>query len=369
MSFHLCQFPVSRIERYVMAWTVPQYKRGQIDAAGCAYLSSPAFSREKEVALDIISNWRSSHSYPLHALNITLRTRAKTIDKYSIVAQRLKRLSSISSKLVRNENMKLSQMQDIGGCRAVLKLVGNVQDLVLLYEVSAAKNPKDRQELVKKYDYIASPKPDGYRSIHLVYKYRSRSPTHSVYNGHRIEIQLRSQLQHAWATAVETVSTFTGQALKSNIGTASWKRFFLLMGSAIALRESCPLVEGAPAETIHLFKEIRDLSNELKIETVLSGWSAAVDNLLPKGTASDLYLLVLDSNARAMTVTGFTKWEITKASAEYLRVETENANKPEMQAVLVSVESIDDLRSAYPNYYLDTAAFLAAVRTATKTVI
>jgi hypothetical protein len=39
-----------------------------------------------------------------------------------------------------------------------------------------------------------------------------------IYNDLKIEMQLRSQYQHAWATAVETVGTFIGQALKSSIG-------------------------------------------------------------------------------------------------------------------------------------------------------
>jgi hypothetical protein len=40
------------------------------------------------------------------------------------------------------------------------------------------------------------------------------------------EIQLRSRLQHAWATTVETVDTFTRQAIKTGGGKAEWRRFF-----------------------------------------------------------------------------------------------------------------------------------------------
>ncbi|HKX17736.1 MAG TPA: (p)ppGpp synthetase, partial [bacterium] len=72
-----------------------------------------------EAALEVINNWRSSHSYPLQALKMTLKLRAKRIDSNAIVAQRLKRLSSIATKLRRNKHMALSQMQDLGGCRAV----------------------------------------------------------------------------------------------------------------------------------------------------------------------------------------------------------------------------------------------------------
>jgi hypothetical protein len=65
------------------------------------------------------------------------------------------------------------------------------------------------------------------------------------YDGQRIEIQIRSKLQHLWATAVETAQIFTGQALKSKVKNASadWLRFFALTSSAFALREETPTVE------------------------------------------------------------------------------------------------------------------------------
>ena len=132
--------------------------------------------------------------------------------------------------------------------------VNQVDKLVAIYKESVAKNPHDRPERIETYDYIKEPKPDGYRSVHYVYKYRSKAEQNECFNGLRIEVQLRSQLQHAWATAVETVSTFTGQALKSNIGDAEWKRFFALMGSAIARREQRPVVPGTPENEYELLE-------------------------------------------------------------------------------------------------------------------
>ncbi|MBU6438396.1 MAG: hypothetical protein KGQ77_12790, partial [Betaproteobacteria bacterium] len=62
-----------------------------------------------------------------------------------------------------------------------------------------------------------------------------------AFNNQKIEVQLRTRLQHAWATAVEIVDAFTGQALKSglklNSGDPKWRRFFALMSSVIAIRE------------------------------------------------------------------------------------------------------------------------------------
>jgi ppGpp synthetase/RelA/SpoT-type nucleotidyltranferase len=346
-----------------MAWAKPQFGHGRVDAAGKALLKQEISTSEFEEVLHIINNWRSCHSYPLLTMRITLSSRAKRVNPSAIIAQRLKRLSSIRIKLFRNRNMKFSQMHDIGGCRAIMKSVPEVERLVKTYEESRAKNPKRGAEFVKAYDYIQSPKPDGYRGIHLVYKYRSSAPKHRVYNGMRIEIQLRSALQHAWATAVETVSTFTDQALKYHIGDEDWKRFFVLMGSAIAIREARPVVPGAPSDRTELKRELRSLSAKLNAEATLQGWGTAVQHIpatTPKGAAA--YLLVLDPSAKTITVEPYRRDEIPKAETDYLEEEKKIGSHPGMQVVLVSVDSITALRKAYPNYYLDTTAFVNALR-------
>ena len=93
-------------------------------------------------------------------------------------------------------------MQDVGGARAVLPTIDEVDELRALYRRSRA-----RHTLANEKDYIRNPKPSGYRGIHLVYRYQSDRS--KVYNGLQIELQLRTRTQHAWATAVETVGTFS----------------------------------------------------------------------------------------------------------------------------------------------------------------
>jgi ppGpp synthetase/RelA/SpoT-type nucleotidyltranferase len=347
-----------------MSWAIPEYTRSEVDSAGeiirrpSARLSEPD---GWDNAVAIASNWRSSHSYPLQALKMTLRNRAKLVDPKALVAQRLKRLSSIAAKLLRFEKMKLSRMQDLGGCRAVVRTVGQVDALVERYQTSLAKNPTERAEFVKKYDYIANPKSDGYRSVHFVYKYRSRAPQHQLYNGMRTEIQIRSRLQHAWATAVETVDMSTRQALKSGIGHPSWMRFFALMGSAIALREKRALVPDTPTDRATLTEELRTLASQLQIFDVLQGLVAGVDVATTIKNAHT-YLLILDAKQRLTTVQAYGVRDLSLAAADYMRVEKEHVGDRSIQAVLVSVDSMAGLRSAYPNFYLDTTVFLDAVR-------
>ena len=104
-----------------MAWAKPKYSRGSVNKAG-NLLAANHWDDKDFINIgqmfDVINNWRSSHSYPLLASRMTLTGRARGIDHRAIIAQRLKRLESINTKLRNNENMALSQMQDIGGCRA-----------------------------------------------------------------------------------------------------------------------------------------------------------------------------------------------------------------------------------------------------------
>ena len=68
----------------------------------------------------IVNNCRASHSFPLNALQMNLRNTVAAFGEAALVAQRLKRLSSIEAKLRRSHHMQLARMHDIGGCRAVL---------------------------------------------------------------------------------------------------------------------------------------------------------------------------------------------------------------------------------------------------------
>jgi len=330
-------------------------------------------SHVDEQALRIISNWRASHAFPLQIIKMMLKKRAQRTDGRALVSQRLKRLPSIRRKLVRDqtETIRLSQIQDIGGCRAVLSTISAVDRLVKLFDLGVAKNPTGRHALVgKPKNYIQEPKTDGYRGMHYVFKYKSNSPARAVWSDLRIEVQVRSQLQHAWATAVETVDTLTGQSLKfalgSNIGDPQWRRFFALMGSAMALRERRPIVPGTPSAVADLMDELRDVAYGIRAETVLTRLREAVKVLEDEHSRSGAqeYLLVLDSSDKSIRVMAFSRRELPRVEEEYLRLEKED--NPDLQVVQVSVDDIRGLRNAYPNYYLDTQAFVHALRTVTQ---
>ncbi len=111
-----------------MAWATPLYDVQDVNGAG-KMLAKADIPTVEEPFLTIINNWRSSHSYPLNTFQITLRNRAKKYEKDITVAQRIKRLESIHAKLSRHSTMRLSQMQDIAGCRVVFKNITMLRSL------------------------------------------------------------------------------------------------------------------------------------------------------------------------------------------------------------------------------------------------
>ena len=339
-----------------MKWTQPRNTRGAVDRAGRSLCE--VLCLERDSVLGVVDNWRSAHSYPLHALTMNLRRRVSSVDQGALIAQRLKRLSSIISKLSRQPRMQLCQMQDIGGCRAVVKDVHCLNALVSKFE----KGQHKCWIFKEKYDYVKRPKDDGYRSVHFVYQYSNDSDERACYNKLRIEVQLRSRMQHAWATALETVDTFTRQALKANRGSRDWQRFFTLMGHSIALREGQNAVPGAPFSKRDLLVEINDLVERLNVMETLAGWTSAVKATDRTGRGH-FFLLTLNMTERRIKIDSYAKSESELAAYQYSILEKENLDRPEIQTVLVSVDSLDALRLAYPNYYLDTSAFVELVKT------
>jgi hypothetical protein len=246
-------------------------------------------------------------------------------------------------------------MQDIGGCRAVMPRVAMVNQLATIYRQG---NPPISQK-----DYIQNPKANGYRGIHLIYRYAGSK---TEFADLKIEIQLRSVYQHAWATAVETVGFFTQQALKSNQGRVEWRRFFACMGNAIAYREKANPVPNTPSFEQGLRATLLDYVEELDAIAALRSYGQTLQRLPYFREAGDRYfILVLDPFSAELEVLGYKKSQLQKAYDDYSAKERAIKGSGK-NAVLVSVEKAEDLVGAYPSYYLDTTLFLDLVEWSIK---
>lgn len=274
---------------------------------------------------------------------------------YILVSQRLKRLTSIIYKLDLNPKMGLGGMQDIGGYRVVLKDVKDLNRLKIILE-----NQKISHKLEKINNYVEKPKISGYRSIHYIYKYSSKV---EKYNDLRVELQIRTKLQHNWATAVETVGIATKTSLKSSQGDDEWLMFFRIVSSLFAIKENLPVLdEHKYLDERELMVKCYELSNKLKVIDTLKALRVSVNRLERNNFPQGYYLLNIDIEDKMVYISRFTKNQA--ATNMYLEIEKEieqNVEDTKRAVVLVSSDSLKLLKKAYPSYFLDTSEFLRAL--------
>lgn len=334
-------------------WETPKYSQKQINKAGKIITDPNSTMQEKQNALEILNNWRSSHAYPLQVIASNLRRK----NPNAIVVQRLKRLDSIIGKLERFPEMSLYRMQDLGGCRVI---VGSIEEV---YEsVNRFKNSRVRHIFKRENDYIQHPKESGYRSYHMIYQFHSDD--NDTYNKNiLIEIQFRTQLQHIWATAVEMMGIYTKNNLKSSQGDKNILRFFTLVSSLFALRENTPVCPNTSDWADELINEIIQIDKENNIIMKLKAINQAVqiteynENFYLK---NGYYLLVLNYDEPSLNIYPFKQSNFELAANAYNKIESAFIGR--IDTVLVSVKSFDILKAAYPNYFIDIKDFLNVLK-------
>jgi putative GTP pyrophosphokinase len=333
----------------------PEVSRRKVNKAGEALIKSNSDSQEYLRALEIANQWRLAHLYPINTFQSRLRGMVKRFPD-SIVAQRLKRMPTIIDKLARHPGMQLSRMQDIGGVRAIVKDVSAVQDVVSQYETSK----RFTHILKNKKDYIAQPKPDGYRGVHMVYQYNNtlaRNEKAEIYQGLLLEVQIRTQEQHIWSTAVETMGTILKQPFKTRGGDSDWQEFFALMSSAIAVVEGTPVLDQHQSMRAYdIYKAVAEKAEKMHALELMTGYNFAAKVVLD--THQGFYNIIeLDMSDRSVSITGYPKTRYKEASTDYAALELEVKDNPAKDVVLVSAGEIKTLRQAYPNYFLDINKF------------
>ena len=254
--------------------------------------------------------------------------------------------------------MDLVRMQDIAGLRAVVRNLKDVRGLEAVYRDQS----RFGHELMKVYDYIDRPKSDGYRGVHLIYKYaNNQSKKASQYNGLMLELQLRTQQQHIWATAVETMGTFLGQALKSRQGDKKWLDFFAVTSSAFAYIEGTPLVPGYKKWSMQeTFGQVAKAEKDLNVRETIRGLSLAGNAIQTRGRGRGWFyhLIILNAETHTVSVSSYPKNALGRASIAYAAAEAQADNGAKIEPVLVAAGSLDNLKRAYPNYFLDAREFV-----------
>lgn len=348
-----------------------RYSGKQVIRAGEIFLKDPleVTSEQVDSAMDVLSYWRQEHEIPLeNALDILKEDTLKK-DRDAIFAKRMKRFASIVAKLQRFDAMKLKNMQDIGGCRVIVSSQKKLYQIVR--ELKKRPNFKNGK-LVKRYkDYIENPKDDGYRGYHLIGSFNG-----STGDQRTIELQIRTIIQHDWATALEIVDLFTGQALKSNQGKADWKRFFKLVGDHFARMDEIHLfTEKDNREQFYKYEkivneepsyaasglEIQEYESKLKVKKLLQAFAASLkiaDEQISLHKVDGYVLIRVDTSKKEVRSQLFNKSQNELAEKKYIEYEKISVKQPNLVVALVSTTAVGGIKEAYPNYFADSTDFI-----------
>lgn len=331
--------------------------------------------------VDVISYWRQLHEEPVKNALASIKSVVDKLDRDALFARRMKRIPSIYSKLDRYPRMSLYKMNDIGGCRVIVK-DRQVLNSVLrgLRALPEFKIQADGSNKIN--DYIQNPKEDGYRSVHIIGKFDDE-------NGEKrfVEVQLRTPIQHSWATAVEIVDLFTKQSLKTNQGSPEWASLFYMLGRHFTVMDRIKgFVDFQPKAQYAFYQKelkrmykaenMRDKESEvyqefrktyrcltkLNVIELFDGFANSL-NIIDREfeiANYDGYVLIT-CNVEKATTSAKIFADANTAEKAYIDEEVKYSSDESVVVAMVSTPNLTELREAYPNYFADSSVFLSSV--------
>jgi putative GTP pyrophosphokinase len=326
--------------------TFPGGSKSRVSRAGDNVRNNTATTED----LKVIEEWRAAHRGVLNTFQAILRTRTKGTTV--TVAQRHKRKNTIFDKLRRLPGMQLARMDDVAGCRLIFK---NIKELNKFRDTfhKAKFNHKRRNE-PDKYNYIKTPKDTGYRGIHDVYEYDVNSESGKNLAGLYIEIQYRTLVQHAWATAVEVVGFITESQPKFQQGDRRYEYEMALASEMLARAHEGlkgPFPEMSDRKVLEEFLKI---DKELTLLKTLRGLNQAKSEVSNKKNT-----ILIFSDKGELEVKSFR--DAPDALRALFQLEEQ---MPHSDIVLVRADSSDGVRLAFRNYFSDARDYIRLIDTA-----
>jgi putative GTP pyrophosphokinase len=321
----------------------PGGSKSRVNRAGSAVRDETA---EIEDYL-VIEEWRAAHRSVLNTFQEILRNRTR--DSNITVAQRHKRKSTIFDKLMRFPEMQLSRMDDVAGCRLIFQDIASLEKFRINFH--KARFHHKRKNESNKYDYIENPKNTGYRGIHDVYSYDVNSETGKHLKGLLVEIQYRTAVQHAWATAVEVIGFITENQPKFEKGDDRYNHAMALASEILARAyedEKGPFPEKSDIEVVQEFLE---LDAELSLMNMLRGLNTASAEVSENRNSILIFHQSGELEVR-------TYRSATEALAALFELEKE---LPGTDVVLVKADTSEEVRFAFKNYFSDAQDFIRLV--------
>lgn len=321
--------------------------KAKIDRAGLALAKGKYRDEIDFIELeDVFDEYRKAHLQPLSETTIELQQLLDNYGTQYYIAQRLKRKPQIIRKLNRL-HVRLTQLQDIGGCRIIVNTNYDVERLYeYLKEVVASQNVFT---IGRDTDYRERGRDDtGYRALHVILE---RSGCH-------LELQVRSRIQHYWAESIERTSVIYGHHLKEQEGDPLVIRYFKSLSDAFYEIEA-----GRKPSTAHKL-EIDQLRENCEKIIIESDKHKIFDSFVNEDIIKTLtekesrnrkglnnWILIFDWNAGA-----FVSWDIVgrntdEAVEAYIEYERQYPAENGFEVVLIGSSEIATVRQTHSHYF------------------
>lgn len=321
--------------------------KSKIDRAGVGLAKENYRDADEWIEYEyILDEYRKAHLQPLTETTLELQQWLTGYESDYYVAQRLKRKPQITRKLGRL-SVRLTQLQDIGGCRIIVEKNADVDRLLNFIEQRVAE--QSSLSIDKITDYRDRGRDvTGYRSLHILL---SRG-------GYKLELQVRSRIQHYWSESIERTSVVYGHYLKESEGDPAVIGYFQRLSDAFFELESGR--EPSAKERLEI--------DELKIQSeaiiaasekgrVLSSHvnEGIIKTLVEKETRNpnpiNNWIIIFDWSTGA-----FVSWDIVGRSPEeamdaYIRNENLYPVDKDFEVVLIGSSKIATVRRTHSHYF------------------
>lgn len=184
--------------------------------------------------------------------------------KFHSIENRAKSIKSFEGKLRKGVNFMPHEMQDLAGVRVITYVLSDVQKI----EKILSKNFTVDEKLSQNTSSRLGRDRVGYRSIHLILSLPNKRlllPEYSSYKKLKVEVQIRTILQHAWAQIGHEQAYKPTAILPPEIE----RNFMLLSG----------LLEIADNEFDRTSSEIKKYEKEVSVKTTKGELDILIDSI------------------------------------------------------------------------------------------
>ena len=242
-------------------------------------------------------------------------------------------------------------MDDVAGCRLIFKDIKALYQFRSTFHKARFNHKRRNVDNQDKYDYIKVPKNTGYRGVHDVYEYDVNSEVGKRLTGLFVEIQYRTLVQHAWATAVELIGFITESQPKFQKGDSRFEHA-MAFASEILARAHEGQKEVFPGnDDRQLVAKFLKAEKEIGLLEMLRSLNSS-----DRAVSTNKNSILIFSGGKPLEIRTFR--DAPDALRELFELEKQF---PDRDIVLVRADTSDEVRLAFKNYFSDASDFLRLV--------